>query len=107
MTTTPGSGAEYPMRRLRFALPLLMPVVLAAAVVAQQPAPPIRVVMRQPVPVLADTGEAAPTISDEKALAAAGLKADDPAGLLNYLRQRTLSDTDLTKIQAVIHRLGS
>jgi len=45
--------------------------------------------------------------ADEKALEAAGLKSDDTAGLLNYLRQRTLSDTDLTKIQAVIRRLGA
>src|SRR5581483_10979363 len=37
----------------------------------------------------------------------ASLKADDPQGLLDYIRQRTLSDADLSKIQAVIRRLGS
>jgi hypothetical protein len=45
--------------------------------------------------------------ADHKALEAASLKADDPQGLLDYIRQRTLSDADLSKIQAVIRRLGS
>ncbi|HVK16981.1 MAG TPA: hypothetical protein VM533_08525 [Fimbriiglobus sp.] len=45
--------------------------------------------------------------ADRKALDAASLKEDDPKGLLDYLRQRTLSDTDLSKIQAVIRRLGA
>jgi hypothetical protein len=45
--------------------------------------------------------------ADRKALEAAGLKADDPGGLLDYIRQRTLSDADLSKIQAVIRRLGA
>jgi hypothetical protein len=48
-----------------------------------------------------------PATADRKALDAASLKADDPKGLLDYLRQRTLSDADLSKIQAVIRRLGS
>jgi hypothetical protein len=58
--------------------------------VAQPPEPPV------------DQGTA-----DRKALEAASLKADDPKGLLDYLRQRTLSDADLSQIQAVIRRLGS
>jgi outer membrane protein assembly factor BamB len=45
--------------------------------------------------------------ADQRALDAAGLKADSPAGLLKYIRLRTLSDSDLSKIQAVIKRLGS
>lgn len=45
--------------------------------------------------------------ADRRALEAAGLKPDDADGLLRYIRQRTLSDTDLSKIQAVIKRLGS
>src|SRR5688572_15868816 len=53
------------------------------------------------------TEPADPAVADRKALDAANLKADDPKGLLDYLRQRTLSDTDLSKIQAVIRRLGS
>ena len=56
-------------------------------------------------PTPADGVEAA--ISDEKALEAANLKETDAAGLLGYLRTRTLSDADLSKIQAVIKRLGA
>jgi hypothetical protein len=96
------------MSRLCFpALAVLSSAALVGAVVAQQPIPQGRLVLRPPVAAAPNAPEVSPTISDEKALEAAGLKADDPAGLLNYLRQRTLSDTDLTKIQAVIRRLGS
>ncbi len=44
---------------------------------------------------------------DKKALDSANLKATEPEGLLKYLKDRTLSDTELTKIQAVIKLLGS
>jgi len=44
---------------------------------------------------------------DKKALDSANLKATDPDGLLKYLKERTLSDVELTKIQAVIKLLGS
>ena len=44
---------------------------------------------------------------DLKALTSAGLKASDPDGLLKYLKERTLTDAELTKIQAVIKSLGS
>ena len=44
---------------------------------------------------------------DKKSLDSANLKATDPDGLLKYLKERTLSDPELTKIQAVIKRLGS
>ena len=44
---------------------------------------------------------------DKKALDSAGLKSTEPDGLLKYLKERTLSDTELTKIQAVIKSLGS
>jgi len=44
---------------------------------------------------------------DTKALESAGLKASDPDGLLKYLKERTLTDIELTKIQAVIKSLGS
>ena len=44
---------------------------------------------------------------DKKALDAAGLKAGDPAGLIKYLKERTLNDIDLAKVQAVIKQLGS
>ena len=44
---------------------------------------------------------------DKKALDSASLKASDIEGLLKYLKERTLSDTEHTKIQAVIKLLGS
>lgn len=43
---------------------------------------------------------------DAKSLADAKLSADDPAGLIGYFKGRTLSNEDLSKIQAVIARLG-
>jgi hypothetical protein len=47
-----------------------------------------------------------PKTKDADALRAAGLKEDEPAQLLAYLRQRTLSDTDTGRIRAVIRRFG-
>jgi hypothetical protein len=44
---------------------------------------------------------------DKDALAAARLSADDTDGLLTYLRRRTLTDADLTKVTAVIRQLGA
>ena len=43
---------------------------------------------------------------DKKALDSVGLKADDAAGILKYLKERTLNDIDLNKIQAIIKRFG-
>ncbi len=45
--------------------------------------------------------------TDKSALDSAGLKASDPTALLEYISTRTLSDSDLTKIQGIIKRLGS
>lgn len=44
--------------------------------------------------------------SDEEALKAAGLKPEDGPKLVEYLRQRTLSDIDQTKIAGIIKRFG-
>ena len=67
----------------------------------------------QPVPAVAFIGRgqtptttADPAKVDAAALKSAGLRADDPAGLIEYLRQRTLSDADLAKIRTVIRRMG-
>ena len=54
-----------------------------------------------PIPLLSSRRSDQP-IADKQALEAASLKEDDAAGLLGYLRTRTLSDSDLTKIQAII-----
>ncbi|MFO0849189.1 MAG: hypothetical protein U0871_11640 [Gemmataceae bacterium] len=55
-----------------------------------------------PPPVAQDQAKA-----DKTALAAARLSPDDPDGLIAYLKQRTLTDTDLTRMNAVIRRLGA
>ena len=47
-----------------------------------------------------------PKSADEKALTAVGLKPDDPGPLLDYLRLRTLSPTDLGRIRGVIRRFA-
>ncbi len=43
---------------------------------------------------------------DTKALESANLSADKPESLIAYLKQRTLSDSDLQKIQNVIKSMG-
>lgn len=48
-----------------------------------------------------------PTLTDEQALEAARLEADNAKQLLGYFQQRTLNDQDLNRIQAVIRRLGA
>ncbi len=74
-----------------------IPVVLVQKAIQLQPADPNNPTAKSP-----DQAEL-----DTKALESANLKASDPAGLLKYLKERTLSDTELTKIQAVIKLLGS
>jgi len=44
--------------------------------------------------------------SDAKVLEAAGLKADEGDGLLKYLKSRTLSESDLRKINDVLKRMS-
>ena len=44
---------------------------------------------------------------DKKALDSAKLKATEPEGLLKYLKDRTLTDAELSKIQVVIKLLGN
>jgi HEAT repeat protein len=43
---------------------------------------------------------------DKKALESIGLKADDTAGILKYLKDRTVNDVDADKINAIIKRFG-
>lgn len=47
-----------------------------------------------------------PAERDAKALEAAKISADDAAALIGYLKMRTLSDTDMTRIQTVIRQMG-
>lgn len=77
-------------------------LVVAPAVAAAQPVFP----QGRRANLMADPPPA-PVVSDDKALAAAKLDPADGPGLRDYLRQRTLSDKDLARIEEVIRRLGS
>lgn len=54
-----------------------------------------------------DPRVAAQEAADKKALEGAGLKADDPAGLVKYLKARTLNEADMGKITALIEKMNS
>lgn len=45
--------------------------------------------------------------ADKKALDGAGLKSDDPAALIKYLKTRTLNDTDMGKITTLIDKMNA
>lgn len=88
----------------------LQPLGLAALLLATTTAlaQPVPGIPGHPATAVSKKAELVdPAVADRKALDAASLKADDPTGLLDYLRQRTLSDADRSKIQAVIRRLGA
>lgn len=81
-----------------------VPVVLGLVAVALfAAANPAIAQKRRSSAVIAPTD---PKVADAKALEAAGLKPDDPGPLLAYFRQRTLSDTDVGRILAVIRRFA-
>ena len=87
-------------------------IVLAALLASLAMAlddPPLLLAKRQPVrPIGGKTTPVADTtVSDEEALKAAGLTAEDGPKLVEYLVQRTLSDTDQGKIAGIIKRLGA
>ncbi|MFO0826434.1 MAG: hypothetical protein U0792_25495, partial [Gemmataceae bacterium] len=106
------------MRRLLFlAVPvaILGGLVLVPAAKADEddlPAPPPpALVKRQPVRIGGGVAPAAEpataAMSDEEALKKADLNPTNGKQLLDYLKQRTLSDTDQGKIQAIIARFGA
>jgi hypothetical protein len=71
---------------------------------AQNPPPrPVRGVL---APTAATTA-ADPPLADDDALKQAGLSATDGAKLVEYLKQRTLTDADEGKIKAIIRRFGA
>ena len=94
------------MSRYRIGLVVLFLLGGQALLVSQNPIPiPQRAVRVGRTPEIIPSPSAA--MSDEKALEASNLKADDVKGMHTYLLQRTLSESDQTKIQDVIKRLGS
>jgi len=64
--------------------------------------PPIRVGLPAKPPTLGADQET----QDKTALEAVGLKGDNFEGMLAYLKSRTLTDGDLTKIAGLIKKLG-
>ncbi len=82
-------------------------ILVSAARSDDDPAQPV------PPPFAGETGITETTKSfdqaelDKKALDSAKLKATEPEGLLKYLKDRTLTDTELSKIQVVIKLLGN
>src|SRR5579885_459256 len=98
---------RLPLLALAASLVLLDPAGAPAQPLPAQPPLPAggfrRTSLRPPQPA-APTDQAT---ADRKALEAADLKPTDADALLSYIRQRTLSDTDLSRIRAVIRRLGA
>ncbi len=85
-----------------FAILTAVPTAPAQAIKLQLKAQPVPFDPNNPNAKSPDQAEL-----DLKALESAGLKASDPDGLLKYLKERTLTDIELTKIQAVIKNLAS
>jgi hypothetical protein len=98
------------MRRSWFLIAAFAPLtgltgVLPTPAQNPPPPPPARRVLGT---FTASTAAAAePQLSDDDALRQAGLSATDGAKLVEYLKQRTLTDTDEGKIKAVIRRFGA
>ncbi|MCE9561826.1 MAG: hypothetical protein K8U57_07210 [Planctomycetes bacterium] len=106
------------MRRLVLSAPALLigGLVLLPVVNADDEVPvPVRpaLLKRQPIRALPSGGFAQPgnpseiQLSDEEALKQAGLSPTDGKQLLEYLKQRTLSDVDQSKIGEIIARFGA
>src|SRR5437870_5591118 len=96
------------MRRLGLLLSLAAP--LAALFAAPAPADdPPRVRIRPPggIGPAVQPGAVRSDLSDEEALKQAGLSAGEVGPLLEYLRVRTLTEGDQTKIGDVIKRFGA
>lgn len=99
------------MRLLRLLLSAgLVPAALAAVVIAQAPPKPALPPAPPPPPgAKADDKKAKtadPVELDKQALTAAGLKPDDSAALIEYLKSRTLNDADLGQINDLIKKMG-
>ena len=72
-----------------------------------KPVPKMMVQVRKlPRPGLDPAVTADQATLDKKALDAAGIKGDDFDGMLKYLKSRTLTDGDLSKIADLIKKLG-
>lgn len=94
------------MRRLNCAILLSLAAAIAVVVTAAAQPVPVQI---QPVkrPIRGGTAVTQPALSDDQALAKANLNAADGGKLIEYLRQRTLTETEQSRIEAVIKRFGA
>jgi hypothetical protein len=86
--------------------PCFLAFALAGLLVASVTAddPPVK---RQPVKGKKGTTKVEGQLSDEEALKKAGLTATDGGKLIEYLQQRTLSDSEQSRIEEIIRRFGA
>lgn len=72
-----------------------------------KPADPVKPEVKKDDPPKPDPRVVAQQAADKKALTAAGLSADDPAGLIKYLRSRIISPADVSRITALISKMNA
>ncbi len=98
------------MRRhgILFTIALPLVAVILVPVAGEDPAPPPPIIKRIPprLPIGGTTPIGA-QLNDADALKQAGLSASEATPLLEYLRSRTLTDADQSKIGEVIARFGA
>lgn len=71
-----------------------------------KPADPVKDEPVKPEPK-PDPRVVAQQTADKKALEAAGLTADDPAGLIKYLKSRTLSGDQVEQVMALVRKMNA
>jgi hypothetical protein len=89
----------------------LTALLFAGPLLAQPPKAVDETPVKNDEPVKAepkpDPRVAAQQAADKKALEAAGLTADDPAGLVKYLKSRTLDTAQIGTIMALVKRMNA
>jgi hypothetical protein len=90
------------MRRFGLNLSLALPLAALFLVPAAIGQP-----LRKPIRIAPAAAPTAPVLSDAEALKEAGLTADDPRPLIEYLKARTLTDVDQSSIGEIIKKFGS
>jgi outer membrane protein assembly factor BamB len=89
-------------------IPLVALVLVPAA--GDEPVPvPIKRPIRPPIggPVAPGETTIGAQLNDSEALKQAGLNPDEAGPLIDYLKARTLTEADLGKIGAIIHKFGA
>ena len=93
---------------LRYVPALSFAGIVAICVAAAQPMPArVQPVKRPPGRIVNSTQVAETPLSDEEILKKAKLSETDGAKLIEYLRQRTLTETEQARIASIIKRFGA